>query len=286
MNNIVIFGASGQLGQCLKSVAEIKGITAIYFPSESEADILNQDALEQVFEKYKPTWCINCAAYTAVDKAEDDIDLARKINKTGVGNLSRLCLEYNAVLVHTSTDFVFKGDKPTPLMENDPAEPENIYGLTKLEGELEVTELLGKYFILRTSWLYSEYGNNFVKTMLRLGTERDELKVIADQTGTPTYAMDLAACILDIIAAEGTAYGTYHYSNEGVASWYDFAKAIFDISETRIKVLPIKTSEYFSRAVRPAYSVMDKTKIKQTFNIEIPYWRDSLITCLNKLKSL
>ncbi len=244
MNNIVVFGASGQLGQCLKSVAEIKGITAIYFPSESEADILNPNALEQVFENYKPSWCINCAAYTAVDKAEDDIDLARKINKTGVGNLSRLCLEYNAVFIHTSTDFVFKGDKPTPLMENDAAEPENIYGLTKLEGELEVIKMLEKYFILRTSWLYSEYGNNFVKTMLRLGSEKEELKVIADQTGTPTYAMDLAACILHIISANIVAYGTYHYSNEGVASWYDFAKAIFDISRSNIKVLPIRTSEY------------------------------------------
>ena len=286
MNNIVVFGASGQLGQCLKSVAEAKGITSIYFPSESEADILNPDALEQVFKTYKPIWCINCAAYTAVDKAEDDIDLARKINKTGAENLSRLCQEYNAVLIHTSTDFVFKGDKPTPLVEDDPAEPENIYGLTKLEGELEVTKLLEKYFVLRTSWLYSEYGNNFVKTMLRLGGERDELKVIADQTGTPTYAMDLADCILNVIASDSTAYGTYHYSNEGVASWYDFAKAIFDISETKVKVLPIRTSEYSSRAVRPAYSVMDKTKIKQTFGIEIPYWRDSLITCIHKLKSL
>ncbi len=284
MNNIVVFGASGQLGQCLKSVAEAEGITSIYFPAESEADILNPDALEQVFKTYKPTWCINCAAYTAVDKAEDDIDLARKINKDGVENLSKLCLKYEAVLIHTSTDFIFKGDKPIPLMEDDPAEPENIYGLTKLEGELEVTNLLKKYFILRTSWLYSEYGNNFVKTMLRLGGERDELKVIADQTGTPTYAMDLAACILDIITANSTAYGIYHYSNEGVASWYDFAKAIFDISETKVKVLPIRTSEYSSRAVRPAYSVMDKTKIKQTFDIEIPYWRDSLITCINKLK--
>jgi dTDP-4-dehydrorhamnose reductase len=286
MNNIVVFGASGQLGQCLKSVAGVRGTTAIYFPAENEADILNMTALGKVFENYKPSWCINCAAYTAVDRAEDDIDLARKINKTGAENLSRLCLEYNSVLIHTSTDFVFKGDKPTPLMENDPAEPENIYGLTKLEGELEVTKLLEKYFILRTSWLYSEYGNNFVKTMLRLGAERDELKVIADQTGTPTYAMDLAACILEIITAGSKAYGTYHYSNEGVASWYDFAKAIFDISETKIKVLPIRSSEYSSRAVRPAYSVMDKIKIKQTFNIEIPYWRDSLITCINKLKSL
>jgi dTDP-4-dehydrorhamnose reductase len=283
MNNIVVFGASGQLGQCLKSVAEAQGITAIYFPAESEADILNKNAIKQIFDTYKPAWCVNCAAYTAVDKAEDNIDLARKINKIGAENLSGFCLEYNAVLIHTSTDFVFKGDKPVPLNESDVAEPVNVYGLTKLEGELAVTKTLEKYYILRTSWLYSEYGNNFVKTMLKLGSERDELKIIADQIGTPTYAMDLADCILQIISAKDKPYGTYHYSNEGVASWYDFAKAIFDISGAKVKVLPIKTSEYPLPAVRPAYSVMDKTKIKQTFDIEIRYWRDSLIACISKL---
>jgi dTDP-4-dehydrorhamnose reductase len=283
MSNIVVFGASGQLGQCLKNVAEIQGIKTIHFPAESEADILNKEALKRIFDTYKPAWCINCAAYTAVDRAEDDVDLARKINKTGVENLSSFCLEYNSVFIHTSTDFVFKGDKPSPLIESDVAEPINVYGLTKLEGELEVTKALEKYYIIRTSWLYSEYGNNFVKTMLKLGSERNELKIIADQVGTPTYAMDLAACILNIISANTTAYGTYHYSNEGVASWYDFAKAIFDISGTKVKVFPIKTSEYPTRAIRPVYSVMDKSKIKQTFSIEIPYWRDSLITCISKL---
>lgn len=283
MSKIVVFGASGQLGQCLKTVAETRGITSIYFPPESEANILDKDALRDLFDTYKPAWCINCAAYTAVDKAEDDIDTARNINKTGVENISALCAEYNSVLIHVSTDFVFKGDQPLPLSENDKAEPINIYGITKLEGEVAVIDALKKYYILRTSWLYSEYGNNFVKTMLKLGAERDELKIIADQAGTPTYAIDLASCILQIIFSEITAYGVYHYSNEGIASWYDFAKAIFDISETKVKTLPIKTSEYPTRAVRPAYSVMDKTKIKQTFNIEIPYWRDSLITCISKL---
>lgn len=283
MNNIVVLGASGQLGHCLRTVAETQGLTTIYFPTESEADILNQDALRKVFETYQPGWCINCAAYTAVDKAEDDIELARKINKTGAENLSKLCLEYNSAFIHISTDFVFKGDKATPLDEADAADPISIYGLTKLEGEQAVTAILDKYFILRTSWLYSEYGNNFVKTMLKLGSERDELKIIADQVGTPTYAIDLAKCILHIIKADSSAYGIYHYSNEGVASWYDFAQAIFDISATKVKVLPIKTSEYPTRAVRPAYSVMSKSKIKQVFNIEIPYWRDSLMACISKL---
>lgn len=283
MNTIVVFGASGQLGHCLKAVAANNGISDIHFPPETEADILNKDALKTIFDTYKPTWCINCAAYTAVDKAEDDVEKARAINKTGVENIGELCKAYGATLIHTSTDFVFKGDEPTPRIESDIAEPINIYGLTKLEGEKAVTQLLEKHYILRTSWLYSEYGNNFVKTMLKLGAERDELKIIADQVGTPTYAMDLAECIFQIICSETTAYGTYHYSNEGVASWYDFARAIFDVSGTKVKVLPIRTSEYPTRATRPAYSVMDKSKIKQTFNIEIPYWRDSLITCVGKL---
>jgi dTDP-4-dehydrorhamnose reductase len=285
MNNIIVFGASGQLGHCLKAVAEAKGMTSIYFPAESEANILDKAVLKPLFDMYKPAWCINCAAYTAVDKAEDDVAIARSINKTGVENISALCAEYGSTLVHVSTDFVFKGDQPVPLTESDLAAPINVYGLTKLEGEQAVIDNLKKYYILRTSWLYSEYGNNFVKTMLKLGAERDKLKIVADQVGTPTYGMDLAACILNIISSKTTAYGTYHYSNEGVASWYDFAKAIFDISGTQVKTLPIKTSEYPTRAIRPAYSVMDKSKIKQTFNIEIPYWRDSLITCINKINS-
>jgi dTDP-4-dehydrorhamnose reductase len=286
MSNIVVFGASGQLGQCLKQVAETLGIASIYFPPETEADILNKDAIRKIFDTYQPAWCINCAAYTAVDKAEDDIEMARKINKTGVENIGSFCLEYDATLIHISTDFVFKGDVSTPLVETDVTEPISIYGLTKLEGEKAVTDILTKYYILRTSWLYSEYGNNFVKTMLKLGSERDELKIIADQAGTPTYAMDLASSICWIIIKEIGAYGTYHFSNEGIASWYDFAKAIFEISKTEVNAIPIKTSEYPTRAVRPAYSVLDKTKIKQTFDIEIPYWRDSLITCISKLKSL
>ncbi|MGZ3776883.1 MAG: dTDP-4-dehydrorhamnose reductase [Mucilaginibacter sp.] len=283
MSNIVVFGASGQLGQCLKKVAETQGITSIHFPPEIEADILNKEALKKIFDTYKPGWCINCAAYTAVDKAEDDVDKARAINKTGAANIAELCQQFGAVMIHTSTDFIFKGDRPNPLVEDDIAEPINVYGLTKLEGELAVSASLEKYYTLRTSWLYSEYGNNFVKTMLKLGAERDELRIIADQVGTPTYAMDLADCILQIISSSKEAYGTYHYSNEGVASWYDFAKAIFDISGAKVKALPIRTFEYPTRAVRPAYSVMDKSKIKQTFNIEVPYWRDSLITCISKL---
>ena len=284
MNKIVVFGASGQLGNCLKKVAEEKGITNIYFPPESEANILDKEALKSVFEQYKPAFAINCAAYTAVDKAEDEIDLARKINKTGAENLAEACKSYQTKFIHISTDFVFKGDKASPLVENDIAEPISVYGLTKLEGEQDIARLMDEYFIIRTSWLYSEFGDNFVKTMLKLGAERDMLKIIADQVGTPTYGIDLAACVLDIITSGSKAYGIYHYSNEGVTSWYDFAKGIFDLSATDVKVLPIRTDEYPTKATRPAYSVMDKSKIKTTFGIEIPYWRDSLAVCIERLK--
>jgi dTDP-4-dehydrorhamnose reductase len=284
MDNIVVFGASGQLGHCLRKVAEEKGITTIHYPPESEANILDMDAIDAVFEKYKPAFAINCAAYTAVDKAEDEIDLCRKINKTGAENLAIACKKHKAALVHISTDFIFKGDVAEPRVEDDIAEPLSIYGLTKLEGEQDVIRELDEHFIIRTSWLYSEFGNNFVKTMLKLGSERDLLKIIADQVGTPTYGIDLAGCVLDIITSGKKAYGVYHYSNEGVTSWYDFAVGIFDLSGTEVKTLPIRTYEYPTKATRPAYSVMDKTKIKQTFGLEIPYWRHSLATCIERLK--
>jgi len=276
IKNIIVFGAAGQLGQCLKKVAEEKGINN---------NILDTAAIDKTFSHYKPAYAINCAAYTAVDKAEDELDLARKINKTGAENLAIACKAHNAALVHISTDFVFKGNTPDPLVEEDAAEPISVYGLTKLEGEQDIVRILPEHFIIRTSWLYSEFGNNFVKTMLKLGAERDLLKIIADQVGTPTYGIDLAACVLDIISSGKAEYGIYHYSNEGVTSWYDFAKGIFDLSATEVKVLPIRTSEYPTKATRPAYSVMDKTKIKHTFNIEIPYWRDSLAVCIQRLQN-
>lgn len=286
MQNIIVFGASGQLGNCLKKVAGDRGIDYIHFLPEDEADILREDLLNIVFEKYKPAFAINCAAYTAVDKAEDDIDLARAINKTGAENLARQCKTNNAALIQISTDFIFKGDVALPRTEENPAEPISIYGLTKLEGEQVIAEILDEYYTIRTSWLYSEYGNNFVKTMLKLGAERDELKIIADQVGTPTYAIDLAEVILDIITSGKKAYGVYHYSNEGVTSWYDFAKGIFDISGTDVKVYPIRTSEFPTKAQRPAFSVMDKAKIKATFGVSIPYWRDSLKVCIEKLAAV
>lgn len=285
-NSIIVFGASGQLGQCIKNVADIKGISNIIFPHESEANILDVDALNKLFEKYNTAYAINCAAYTAVDKAEEDADLAHRVNVTGAENLAVQCKKHNAILIHISTDFVFKGDKATPRIEIDEASPISVYGQTKLDGEKAVEAILPQHFTIRTGWLYSEYANNFVKTMLKLGAERDELKIIVDQVGTPTYAIDLAGFILHIIEVNSKAYGTYHYSNEGVTSWFDFARAIFDISSTNVKAIPIRTDEYPTKATRPPYSVMDKTKVKQTFNIEIPYWRDSLIKCISKSQQL
>ncbi|MBB5438891.1 dTDP-4-dehydrorhamnose reductase [Pedobacter sp. AK017] len=281
---ILVLGASGQLGQCLKKVAAERNINNISFPDESKANILDIALLQILFNEEMPTHVINCAAYTAVDKAEDDVELCRKINKDGALNIAVLCKENKATLIHVSTDFVFKGDKPELLKEDDLAEPINVYGLTKLEGEQDVINNLKEHFILRTSWLYSEYANNFVKTMLRLGADKDELNVIADQIGTPTYAIDLAGAILSIIESGQKDYGVYHYSNEGVTSWYDFAVGIFELSGTKIKVKPIPTSQYPTRAVRPKFSVMDKTKIKSTFNLDIPYWKDSLKVCIERLR--
>lgn len=284
MKSILVFGASGQLGQCIKTVASANNVTPIIFPDEREANILNIDGLTRLFETHQPGWVINCAAYTAVDKAEDEAEIAEKVNKTGAENLAVLCKKFDSVLIHISTDFVFKGDVAHPLKEADEANAISVYGKTKRDGEIAVAAKLDKHFIIRTGWLYSEYANNFVKTMLRLGSERDELKIIADQVGTPTYAIDLAGFILHIIQNNSEAYGLYHFSNEGITSWFDFARAIFDISGTKVKAIPVRTDEYVTKATRPSYSVMDKSKAKQTFNIEIPYWRDSLAVCLSRLE--
>lgn len=283
MSKILVFGASGQLGTCLKAVAEKQGITNITFPIEGSANILDLDAIKVLFEAETPSFVINCAAYTAVDKAEEDQDLARKINRDGAENLARYCKVHGAAFIHISTDFVFEGNIPKLLDEDDPAEPISVYGLTKLEGEVAIASVMDEFFILRTSWLYSEHGNNFVKTMLKLGADRNELKIIADQVGTPTYAIDLAKAIFSIIESDNKAYGIYHFSNEGAISWYDFAQAIFEISKTKVKVHPIPTSEYPTKALRPAFSVMNKAKLRSTFDIEIPYWRDSLEVCIKQL---
>jgi dTDP-4-dehydrorhamnose reductase len=253
---------------------------------EEQANILNPEGLRAVFEQYQPGYCINCAAYTAVDKAEDEVELARRVNRDGVENLARLCAEFNTTLLHVSTDFVFAGTGNEPLLETDEAAPISAYGLTKLEGEQVIAQHTNQYFTLRTGWLYSEYANNFVKTMLRLGRERGEVRVIWDQAGTPTYAIDLAAVLLDIIQTGNTNYGLYHYSNEGLTSWYDFAVAIFELGGVPARAIPIRTAEYPTKATRPAYSVLDKTKAKTQLGAVIPHWRVSLQECLRRLEAM
>lgn len=285
MGNIVVIGAGGQLGQCIKKIVGLRTIENVMFPEENMANILDVPALERLFEQTKPAYVINCAAYTAVDKAEDEADIAKAVNETGARNLAQLCKKHQATLLHISTDFVFEGAEVKLLNEDDEVGPISVYGATKLDGELAIIDELDQHVIIRTSWLYSEFANNFVKTMLKLGADRDELNIIADQVGTPTYAIDLANAIFDIIQHPEKKYGTYHFSNEGVTSWYDFAKAIFDLSGTKVEVNPIPTSAYPTKAKRPHFSVMDKTKIKADYDVQVPYWLDSLKVCIEVLKS-
>ncbi|SEM86555.1 dTDP-4-dehydrorhamnose reductase [bacterium A37T11] len=287
MGNIIVFGASGQLGQCLKKVLETTPHASTYrFLAEDEANILDDAKLATVFEKYQPVGVINCAAYTAVDKAEEEVQLAYDINANALITITELCKKYDSRLVQISTDFIFGGKLERPLTEEDETGPLGVYGSSKLEGEIAVmSNRFYHFFIIRTSWLYSEYGNNFVKTMLRLGSERDSLNVVSDQVGTPTYAIDLAGVIIQLLESGSEKYGTYHYSNEGVASWYDFAKAIFELSGTKVNVNPVPTSAYPTKAKRPAYSVLDKSLIKRTFKISIPDWKDSLKVCLERLEA-
>jgi len=276
MIQVIVTGGNGQLAKCIKNAADGLDEYNFSYVDLEELDITDKYTVNEFFEKTKPTWCINCAAYTAVDKAESDTELAKKVNINGAKYLAQASKMHNSKFIQISTDFVFDGAKGSIYAETDKANPLSVYGATKFEGEQVTTNEVDEHFIIRTSWLYSEYGNNFLKTMLRLGAERDELSVVSDQIGTPTYAGDLAELVLEIISVDSKAYGLYHYSNEGVASWYDFAKAIMEESRTACKVLPIKTEAYPTPAMRPAFSVMDKSKIKNEFEIEIPYWRDSL----------
>ena len=284
MIDVLVTGGKGQLASCIKDLAvEIKGYNFIYVDVE-DLDITDEQAVGSFFKLNKPSWCINCAAYTAVDKAETDFELAKNVNVNGTKYLARASKKYKSKLIQISTDFVFDGIKGSICTEEDPTNPISVYGGTKLEGEQVTIDEVNEHFILRTSWLYSEHGNNFLKTMLNLGSERNELSVVCDQIGTPTYAGDLAELIVKLIKSDSIAYGLYHFSNEGVASWYDFTMAIFDLAKVDCKVLPINTDGYPTPAKRPSFSVMDKSKIKSTFNIEIPYWRDSLKKCLEILE--
>lgn len=283
MTTILVTGSNGQLGHCIKDIAKNHKDLNFIYTDYQELDICSLNDVQHFFKANKIDYCINCAAYTAVDKAESEPEKAYNINVLGAKNLALACKTHQVTLIHISTDFVFDGQSKLPYVETDKANPISVYGKTKLEGELEIQEILTNYFIIRTSWLYSEHCNNFMKTMLKLGKERDELSIVNEQIGTPTYAGDLAQVIIDIINDTKKMYGLYHFSNEGIASWYDFAKAIFEESNIKIKVLPIKSKDYITPAQRPYFSVLDKTKIKNNFQMIIPYWRESLKSALLKL---
>ncbi len=280
MKNVLVTGGNGQLATCIKDIDSSTSEYHFIYVDLPELDITDKDKVNSLFEANTISHCINCAAYTAVDKAESEKELAYSVNVTGAKNLAEACYEHKAVMIQISTDFVFDGNQGRLYNENDETNPLGVYGATKWQGELAVSKALERHFVLRTSWLYSEYAHNFVKTMLRLGSERNELNVVSDQIGTPTYAGDLAKAILKIIQEDINEYGTYHYSNEGVASWYDFAKAIFEIAEINCNVLPVRTEAYPTPANRPSFSAMDKSKIKNILQLEIPYWRESLERCL------
>ena len=277
MTTILVTGGNGQLASCIKDVEKQYDDLNVIYTDHLELDICNLNQI-QTFFKSNPQidYCINCAAYTAVDKAETEAEKAFEINATGAKNLAQVCNDHDAILIHVSTDFVFDGEKNEPYTETDVANPISVYGASKLQGEVEIQQALKEYFIIRTSWLYSEYGNNFMKTMLRLAETRDGISVVSDQIGTPTYAGDLAEIIIQIINTKTEKYGIYHYSNEGVASWFEFAKEIFKLTENKIKVNPIPSIEYLTPAKRPQFSVLDKAKIKIDLQIKIPFWGDSL----------
>ncbi|MFY0599582.1 MAG: dTDP-4-dehydrorhamnose reductase [Cyclobacteriaceae bacterium] len=279
---ILITGSNGQLGSEFREIAKTSNWEFI-FTDYKELDITDKNQVTEFFKKHIPNYCINCAAYTAVDKAESEKELAYKINAIGSENLALGCKEVGATLIQISTDFVFDGSASSPLKEDQSTSPINYYGESKLEGELKISAILNEHIIIRTSWLYSTFGNNFVKTMLKLSETKDELNIIADQIGTPTYAKDLALAVEQIIKEGSESFGVYHYSNEGVASWYDFTKATFEYGSASTKVNPIPTGQYPTPAARPAYSVMDKSKFKEAFSIEIPYWRESLKECIKQL---
>ena len=284
--NILVTGANGQLGCEMRRLGAVSPNNYI-FTDVAELDITNADAVMYVAKHYSIDAIVNCAAYTNVDKAESDEAMAELINATAVGNLARAMKEVGGTLFHVSTDYVFGSEGNTPRTEDMPLNPLGVYGRTKLKGEEAILASGCKALIFRTAWLYSEFGNNFLKTMMRLTAEREQVNVVFDQVGTPTYAGDLALAIFSIIEAgvyEGNE-GVYHFSNEGVCSWYDFAVEIAAVAgNTGCRVNPCHSSEFPSPVTRPSYSVLDKTKIKETFDIDIPHWRESMEYCVKRIK--
>ena len=283
--NILITGCNGQLGNEMQ-LLEKENPQHTYFNTDvAELDITDQQAIERFVDEHSIDGIVNCAAYTAVDKAEANETLCQLLNAEAPAYLAHAVGRRGGWMIQISTDYVFDGTKHTPYVEDDETCPNSVYGRTKLVGELNVGKLCERSMIIRTAWLYSTFGNNFVKTMIRLGNEKPELGVIFDQIGTPTYARDLARVIMTAIE-QGIRPGIYHFSNEGVTSWYDFTKAIHRLAGiTTCRVRPLHTAEYPTPAARPHYSVLDKTKIKQTYGIDIPYWEESLAECIGQLST-
>lgn len=282
--NILVTGANGQLGNEMQVLARENLQHTYFFTDVQELDICDEQAVYAYVSEHKIDIIVNCAAYTAVDKAEDNVELCDKLNNIAPGYLARAAQANGAAMIQVSTDYVFDGTAHIPYTEEEPTCPASVYGSTKLAGEQNVMDHCEKAMVIRTAWLYSIYGNNFVKTMIRLGQERDSLGVIFDQIGTPTYANDLAQAIFAAIN-KGVVRGIYHFSDEGVCSWYDFTIAIHRLAGiASCKVKPLHTADYSAKAPRPHYSVLDKTKIKDTFGIEIPHWEESLKRCINQLR--
>ena len=280
---ILVTGAEGQLGNELKALG-MQG--EVEFTDVAQLDLLDFAQVEQKFEDEGYGLVINCAAYTAVDKAEEDEELAGQINAHAVANLAQQCIKHQAKLIHVSTDYVFDGTKSSPYLESDPTNPQSVYGRTKLAGEEAALSSGAEVMIFRTSWVFSSYGNNFVKTILRLAGEKDELSIVADQIGGPTYAADLAQVIAKVEEDLSLfQQGIFHFADEGVASWYDFTLAIVEMAGLECRIKPIRTQDYPLPATRPAYSLFNKHKIKEALGIEIPHWRDSLQICLKKILS-
>ncbi|MBC7124404.1 MAG: dTDP-4-dehydrorhamnose reductase [Bacteroidales bacterium] len=280
---ILVTGANGQLGTAIKKESSIFPDLAIFYTDIEETDICSKESVQLALKKYAPNVVVNCAAYTAVDKAEDEEDKAFALNADAPANLAEQCKLMGVKLIHISTDYVFDGKSNVPYVETDKVNPQSVYGKSKLEGELR-SMALGNTMVIRTSWLYSAYGNNFMKTMLKYGKERPELRVVFDQTGTPTLANDLAYAILRIAESPERLFTPeiFHFSNQGVCSWYDFAYEIIKQAELTTKITPITTSDYPTKAIRPQYSVLNKQKITNLLEMEIPHWRQSLVKCLQE----
>jgi len=279
MNNILVTGGNGQLGSELKEIASNYPDYNFLFTDVKDLDITNHTAVAAFIKSNNINVIINCAAYTAVDKAESEPEISDAINHLAVANFAQIAKDKNIKLIHISTDYVFDGNNHKPYVETDTPNPQSVYGQTKLDGELAMQHINpANSIIIRTSWVYSKFGNNFVKTMLRLAETRDEISVVADQIGSPTNAANLAEAILNILPQiSNETVEVFHYSNEGVCSWYDFAKAIFEIKGVSIKVNPIETKQYPTPAKRPFYSVLNKTNIKEKYLLVIPYWKESLL---------